>query len=107
MLGPNTNPLAAASRRPERRGRRALACSRPRAAQSNKGERRGFPGFDTFFRQAGPDDQFGTSDDPARYVHEHVGDFAFTFKEIRGPIGNDTADHGPVAAEELHPLRSR
>jgi hypothetical protein len=63
--------------------------------QSNKGERRGYPGFDTFFRQAGPDDQFGTADDPARYVHEHVSDFKFTFRAFRGPIGNDNMIMGP------------
>ena len=79
--------------------------------QSAKGERRGYPGFDTFFRQAGPDDQFGTADDPARYVHEHVADFAFTFKEVRGPIGNDTMIMGPwlpknfIRANALNPDR--
>ncbi|HEX5065091.1 MAG TPA: DUF1302 family protein [Myxococcota bacterium] len=63
--------------------------------RSDKGMRRGYPGFDTFFTQAGPDNQFGTPDDPARYVHEHVADFAFTFRDFRGPIGNDNLIMGP------------
>ena len=63
--------------------------------ESNHGERRGYPGFDTFFRQFGPDDQFGTADDPAVYVHSHVADFAFTFRDMRGPIGADNLIMGP------------
>jgi len=63
--------------------------------QSDYGMRRGYPGFDLFFSQAGPDNQFGTEDDPARYVHAHVRDFEFTFRDFRGPIGNDTMIMGP------------
>jgi len=50
------------------------------------GERRGFPGFDTLFRQRGGDDILGTADDPARYVHERILDFRFAFKDFRGPV---------------------
>jgi len=73
------------------------------------GERQGFPGMDTFFRQLGPDNVSGrnpdpnlgvvklgqASDDPAAYVHERVLGFKFAFKEVRNPAGTDTQILGP------------
>jgi hypothetical protein len=73
------------------------------------GERQGFPGMDTFFRQLGPDNVSGVnpdenlgtvklgqaSDDPAAYVHEKVLGFKFAFKEVRGPSVTDTQILGP------------
>jgi hypothetical protein len=63
--------------------------------ESANGVGRGFPGFDFFFAQAGPDNLLGNADDPARYVFDHVRNFAFTFKQIRGPVGADTQVMGP------------
>jgi hypothetical protein len=88
------------------------------------GERRGFPNADQLFRQRGADDFAGdtntgivgarynavtgeeseafkagvpvrTTDDPARYVHQHIADFEFAFKDIRGPTGANTQVLGP------------
>jgi hypothetical protein len=73
------------------------------------GERLGFPGYSTFFRQFGPDNikgpnpnvnrgvvQLGQSfDDPAWYVHEKVLDFKFAFKDFRGTAGVSTQIVGP------------
>jgi len=63
--------------------------------KANQGVHHTYPGFDLFFKQAGPDDVLGTADDPARYVQQHIADFAFTFKEIRGPINANTMIMGP------------
>jgi hypothetical protein len=89
-----------------------------------EGERLGFPGNDTFFRLAGPDNVVGPlptsdpagiqkdgqavfqpnrgrvklrqpSDDPSRYINERVLDFRFAYKEIRGPANTDTTILGP------------
>ncbi|MGH0031356.1 MAG: DUF1302 family protein [Myxococcota bacterium] len=73
------------------------------------GERKGFPGNDTFFRQRGPDNQAGPNmfdnrgtvtlprayDDPAWYVHEAVLDYEFALKEIRGTANTGTQILGP------------
>jgi hypothetical protein len=74
------------------------------------GERIGFPGYDTFFRTRGPDDELGpnpnpnrgvvslqgrTFDDPAWYVHERIIDYQFGLKEFRGTANTDTQILGP------------
>ena len=73
------------------------------------GERLGFPGYDTFFRQLGPDNIAGPSpfqnrgvlklgrafDDPAWYVHEHILDYEFAFKDFRGTANTGTQILGP------------
>lgn len=85
------------------------------------GERLGFPGMDTFFRQLGPDNISGpvptdgatpastaahvanlgvvqlgqNSDDPAAYVHEKILGFKFGFKDLRGPPTTTTQILGP------------
>ena len=73
------------------------------------GERLGFPGYGTFFRQFGPDNIKGVNpnpnrgivelerpyDDPAWYVHEKVLDYRFAFKDFRGTVGTSTQILGP------------
>jgi hypothetical protein len=73
------------------------------------GERLGFPGYSTFFRQLGPDDEPGPTpfvnrgtvkpatdfDDPAWYVHQHILDYEFGFKDFRGPANTGTQILGP------------
>ena len=72
-------------------------------------EREGFPGYDTFFRQRGPDNIAGVNpnvnrgvlgpvgafDDPAWYVHNKVLDYQFGLKEIRGTANTGTSVLGP------------
>lgn len=86
-----------------------------------RAERVGYPALGSFFRNNGPDNVRGAlpsrgtgaasqaaflgnrgivkltqpSDDPARYVHDRILDFRFTFKESRGPANNDTQVLGP------------
>jgi len=89
-----------------------------------QGERLGFPGFDTFFRQLGPDNVNGAlptsgpprepaearaafapnrgvvqvgqpSDDPAEYVHRKLLGYKFAFLDFRGPANTNTQILGP------------
>ncbi len=53
------------------------------------GERTGFPGFDTLFRQSGADNIPNTDDDPGNYVMESVLGYQFGFADFRGPPSNN------------------
>jgi hypothetical protein len=125
------------------------------AGPCHPGEREGYPGFDTFFREAGHDNRLGdvsdgivgaringkasedsgqiveseafkfgvperTSDDPARYANQHALDYAFAFKDFRGPASSAASTQilGPwlpknfiraiaLNRDVAHPLRGR
>ena len=79
------------------------------------GERLGFPGYDTFFRNRGPDNLLGVSgvpnrgevaaafpfDDPAFYLHEELLDYAFGFQDTRANRPDRSSPRSPGSRDEL------